>query len=264
LAKRLAYSRWKRLPGLFRTGQAAAPAEGEPRRLILYLPEGLADRAEEQAMAAGFATVQEYCERLLADAVGAEDDRRKIERAEVRRGHLHGLDAIASDPEYLAEWSASAAVPAPAPATSHAPPVAHPVEDGRAIAWATGGDGAMTVERPAIDVVSRHAADGLDDPGAILPALRRGEPIPIGAAGELLAALVTLEEQLSGEATIERRLAYALHRLAFEGQVLLTDAYPGVPAEAETVESLRSVQEAVARVLSGQDVRYRPGPEPLG
>ena len=42
---------------------------------------------------------------------------------------------------------------------------------------------------------------------------------------------------------LDRRLAYALHRLAFEGQVLLTDAWPAA-ADAGTIDVLRIVHDS--------------------
>ena len=75
--------------------------------------------------------------------------------------------------------------------------------------------------------------------------------------GELLQALNALEVEYRNARAIDRRVAYALHRLAFEGQVLHTDAWAGA-WPAETVRILRVVQEAVDRVLSGEDIRYYP------
>ena len=48
-----------------------------------------------------------------------------------------------------------------------------------------------------------------------------------------------------------------LHRLALESQVLLTDAWPGAFDE-RVITAIRTVQEAVERILSGQDIRYYP------
>jgi hypothetical protein len=50
-----------------------------------------------------------------------------------------------------------------------------------------------------------------------------------------------------------------LHRLSLESQVLLTDAWPGVFDE-RMIAAIRSVQEAVERILSGQDIRYYSNP----
>jgi hypothetical protein len=76
-------------------------------------------------------------------------------------------------------------------------------------------------------------------------------------ANELLQALNALEIEYRDAKNLDRRVAYALHRLAFEGQVLHTEAWPG-SLDQETVNLLRSVQEAVDRILSGEDIRYYP------
>ncbi len=241
---------WKRPGNSFRLGQRGpAPASLDEQRLTLYLPAQVLDRAEAQASQAGVATVQVYCTRLLVDAIEAERSRERVAGAEARRGALEGFRAIADDPEYLAEWSASAAPreraeiqlvdgPAPAPQAN-----------------------AMTPEAPgpAAQVVLRHAASGNDDPTAFLPLLRRGESVGEATAGELLQALNALEVEYRDARAIDRKVAYALHRLAFEGQVMHTDAWPGA-LDPATVNLLRVVQEAVDRVLSGEDIRYY-GPE---
>ena len=114
----------------------------------------------------------------------------------------------------------------------------------------------------AIDVILRHAGSGEDQWG-LLPCLRRGEPVPASKSAELIYALNQLEEELKGAASIDRRMAHALHRLALESQVLLTDAWPGVFDE-RVITVIRTVQEAVERILSGQDVRYYPQPQAAG
>ena len=61
---------------------------------------------------------------------------------------------------------------------------------------------------------------------------------------------------------LDRQLSYALHRLAMESQVLLTEAWPGV-FDRSMVGTIRAVQEMVERILSGRDVRfYQPGEIP--
>jgi hypothetical protein len=113
--------------------------------------------------------------------------------------------------------------------------------------------------------VLRHAGLVAGDPSAFLPTLRRGESLEAGAVQELLGALRELEVLYRGARSLDRRVAYALHRLAFEGQVLLTDTWPGAPVDEATIDVLRIVQEAVDRVLSGEDIRYfAPGLGPEG
>jgi hypothetical protein len=239
---------------VYRFGDRKPPDPGqEPRRVILMVTEEVLGRAEAQALRAGFETVQAYCSTLLEQAIQARHDRDRIEESEKRRGSLEGLDAIANDPDYLVEWTASASRP-------------------RA-AGASGREAVPVLESPAdpvagstTEVIFRHAAVGAEDPAAFLPALRRGEPIGPDPARELLQALRELEGALGQSPHLDRRLAYALHRLAFEGQILLTEAWPGAAADPATVDVLRLVQEAVDRVLSGEDIRYYsrgPAPEVL-
>ena len=100
-----------------------------------------------------------------------------------------------------------------------------------------------------------HAGLAGDEPLGFLPCLRRGDVPPLETVEELAAALVALDRSLSGAATIDRRLAHALHRLALESQVLYTDAWPGA-FDAWTIDAIRAVQAAVERILSGKPGGY--------
>lgn len=245
MPERPPYSRFRRLPGLYRIGELKPPdPHAEPQLLALYLPGNLLDRAEALAMRAGAQTVQEYCEALLAHAIEAEELHAKAEAVEVRHDMLESLDAMASDPDYLADWNASSRDGEPEEVVKIVPP--EPTRD----------DGTSFSR----EVVLRHATLGPDDPSAFLATLRRGEVIPPAVAEELLAALNDLEQQLREASQLDRRLSYALHRLAFEGQVLLTDAPTEAASDPATVHALRRVQEAVDRVLSGEDIRYFSDP----
>jgi len=235
---------WRRPYGSFRLGQRRpADLNLDEQRLTLYLPAHMLDLAEDQANRAGVSTVQEYCARLLRDAI--EDVRRRDQaaEAEARRGALEGFHAITEDPEYLVEWSASAS----------------PRDRGeiQVVDYVSKADAMPEGPSQAAQVVLRHAAVGSDDPGGFLATLRRGESVPEAAAQGLLQAINALEVEYGDSRSIDRRVAYALHRLAFEGQVLHTDAWPGA-LDAGTVNLLRTVQEAVDRVLSGEDIRYYP------
>lgn len=117
-------------------------------------------------------------------------------------------------------------------------------------------EGALSGPKEAVEVVLRHAGFSEEAGTGLLPSLRRGEPVAPSQAEELLRALVALEQGLRGQERIGRTLAYALYRLAFEGQVLLTDAWPALASDQATLDVLRMVQESVERVLSGEDVRY--------
>jgi hypothetical protein len=115
-------------------------------------------------------------------------------------------------------------------------------------------------EPSASEIVARHAAAREDEWG-FLPCLRRGQPVPAAKAAELIRALRQLEDELRGAEVISRKMAHALHRLGLESQVMLTDAWPDA-FDDRTVRDIRTVQEAVERVLSGQDIRYYSAPVP--
>jgi hypothetical protein len=111
-------------------------------------------------------------------------------------------------------------------------------------------------DRSPAEILSWHVGMGEDELG-FLPCLRRGEPVPPAKVAELEAALVRIEDELRGRESVDRQIAHSLHRLALESQVLLTDAWPGV-FDAVVIQAIRTVQEAVERILSGQDIRYYP------
>jgi hypothetical protein len=317
------------------------------------------DLAESLAEKAGISTVQDYCAQLLERAIHAERVRQKVAEVEAVRGPLEGLNEIASDPDYLAEWHARSevrseqpsadkcevhspagiaaarvhlgisdagdrnknrsveatdetrSVPATCigadeggdgtrsvpgssigadelaggtrnvpgmsiganstmnPATGESSPqgdfrprgadeppeAAHPPEGSVVVAASKPGAG-VTGNHSSLEILWRHVAPGEDD-WAFLPCLRRGVPVPANKAAELIRALKQLESEHRGAQLIDRRTAHALHRLALESQVLLTDAWPGVFDET-MIATIRVVQEAVERILSGQDIRYYP------
>ena len=92
VAKRDPYSRWRRLPPVFRSGEHKLPGAGdEPQRIILYLKGALLDQAEEQAEKAGVPTLQEYCAGLLARAIEVERVKHQVADVEAKRGPLRGV-----------------------------------------------------------------------------------------------------------------------------------------------------------------------------
>jgi hypothetical protein len=107
-----------------------------------------------------------------------------------------------------------------------------------------------------LEILGRHVGFIADDWG-FLPCLRRGDAVPAARVAELTRVLGELEEELRDAELLERRTAHALHRLALESQVLLTDAWPGV-FDDDTVAAIRTIQEFVERILSGADIRYFP------
>jgi hypothetical protein len=348
VAKRPRFSRWRRLPGVFRSGEhRPLDKRNELDRIILYVPASILDLAEKLAEKEGAASIQEYCSQLLMKAVEDARIRHKVADFEARRGPLEGLKEIASDPDYLAEWSARQAgklgaaagkeiddqdpvpvvddaglvfIDEPASASpaldaisrswasetpAKPPPGGHPndvpqevrlpgigqgrLEDDRTDPQSetTAGAGIklggltepvqVRIERiersvptvalkptvllmsneSAMEIIGRHVGWAADDWG-FLPCLRRGEAVPAAKVTELARALGQLEDELRGAELLDRRAAHALHRLALESQVLLTDAWPGVFDE-NVVGAIRAIQEAVERILSGEDIRYYPG-----
>jgi hypothetical protein len=263
------------LPGVYRFHERKAPdPDREEQRISLFLPQGVIDAAAGLAAAEG-STVQDYCERLIMRGVEAERARARLEEEETRRGALEGLRAIAEDADYLAEWQA-AAEPRGKRFVAESLDAGPPGPGAPSITWVD-APGTSSAEQDqqdplpavpmsdeteieaAVEVVMRHAGlSAEEDATGLLPLLRRGEGIGPAAARQLLLALEELETALEGRAALDRRLAYALHRLAFEGQVLLTDGWPARSADSATVDVLRLVQEGVDRVLSGEDIRYFP------
>jgi hypothetical protein len=311
VTKRPKYSRWRRLPKVYRSGEFRLPAASEELQLLsLYLPGELLDAAEAQASRTRAETVQSYCAELLRRAIEAERVREQVADVEARRGPLEGLHEIANDAAYLAEWNAQAGareqpVPGPLEAASEigeglAEPALEPPEseqrteplltvnvtdpaseppgvEQRPAPSPAGGEADVAPETagveprpapfvevsaprdpsPATAAILRHAGQDVEDPLAFLPTLRRGEVVAAPQIAELARALRVLEAEYRDAEAIDRRLAYALHRLAFEAQVLHTDAWPGA-FDVWTVDTIRAVQEAVERILSGQDIHYYP------
>jgi hypothetical protein len=250
VSKKLRYSRWRRLPaGLSRITERKIPGpDADLQRLTLYVPGRLLDAAEALAQKAGAPSVQAYCEDLLRTAIENEQTRHKLTDFQERTGGLDSLDEIANDPDYLAEWTASIGSGSrdEIPRALESPPPSTPSPE----------EPALPGPSDATEVVLRHAGRLGDDAGGLLPVLRRGERPDPDSARELMQALIDLERTFQGEGALDRRLAFALHRLAFESQILITDAWPGLAADPAVVDTVRLVQEAVDRVLSGEDIRY--------
>lgn len=308
-SKKLRFSRWRRLPGVFRTGDhPRADADDGTRRLTLYVTWRLLDQAELLAKHAGSPSIQHYCESLLEQAIANELAELKINQTiQQADSPLEGLAQIAGDADYLREWSGFQAMAQflDADQTEPSQPPTHPVEIPIEIeplplpaleneshslqnetlpaplayleadpdpdpqrTQAPSPDNSPSLPNPSprepIQLILHHA--GIitlqPDPG-LLDRLRRGEPLHHQSIHDLLSALQALERQLVDQHAIDRRLAYALHRLAFEGQILITDAWPELATNPDTIAILRAVQEQVDRILSGQDIRYHEPAPPL-
>ena len=232
-------------------GQDPANPGLDPTRLTLYPPNELMDRAESQAARLGYETVQDYCAELLAQGIEDERIREQVAGVEARRGTLEGLHEIADDPEYLEELRSAASI-----ARQQNRPIEADTTPELTIRLA-GSEPPPDVDAPshARRIILKHAGQEGDDPIGFLASLRRGDPVGQSEVAELAQALHTVESTLESSRTIDRRLAFALHRLALESQILHTDAWPGA-FDAWMVDIIRALQETVDRILSGQDIRY--------
>ncbi len=299
MAKRNPYSRWRRLPPVFRSGEHKLPDPGaDKQRIILYLPLPVAEHAEILAVKAGVSSVQEYCTKLLCDAIEIERVKAHLVDVQEKRGPMEGFKEITDDPSYLAEWREQsgshelepAQPPPPIPTAGEPVPAVKFLDDDTTQPSdhaSPGPDTGVSPERvivriepakwaiepyiterivpevldgTAIEAVLTHVGTGNHEPGAFLPSLRRGQSPSPGGLSELMAALHQVEADQRGVSMLDRRLAYALYRLALESQVLITEAWPGV-FDDRTMGWIRAVQEMVERILSGQDIRYYDEPE---
>lgn len=311
MAKRPRYSRWRRLPEVFRTGEHKFPeTTPETHRIALQLPVGAFETAERLAAKLEKSSVREYCAEILVKAIENERLLHNVEEFESRHGPLEGLAEIAADPEYLTEWKAQSrsvegdgSVSDDSDRARRASPehyvyldaehrfeptvedeplkpevLVDPAPNGEpgeeaprpsAISWPV--ESVVTTIREApmnrslegtpADVVRRHAGLGREDRWSFLPCLRRGEPAPASMVDELIEALERLARENPESPVLERRLSYALYRLALESQVLLTEVWPGAFDE-RTVLAIRAVQAAVERNFTGRDqAAVEPGEE---
>src|SRR5437763_17147902 len=79
LSKRRRFSRWRRLPGVYRFGDdKPTDPHQEPQRLTLYVAGTVLDRAEMQAIRHGLRDAQEYCTEILLRAIDAEHVREQM------------------------------------------------------------------------------------------------------------------------------------------------------------------------------------------
>ena len=306
MSRKFRYSRWRRLPEVFRTGEHKFPETApETQRITLDLPVEVFETLELLAAKLEKPSVKEYCAELLIQAIEGERLLHQVEDYEARHGTLEGLAEIAEDPEYLSEWEAQSrgkvtVSESPEPGyvspqhyvsftsdsgtepgllipevlsqeTNDVKPVAEAVEpDTSAITWSVNPvvksirevPMERSLEESPSEIVRRHAGLDREDRWSFLPCLRRGEAVPVSMVDELIESLKRVESDQIGSSVLDRGLSHALYRLAFESQVLLTEAWPGAFDE-RTVLAIRAVQEAVERILSGPDGRFStavPGP----
>lgn len=266
-------------------------------RLSVYLPGHVLDQAQELATHAGVESVQTYCERLLLEAIAVAAAKQRLAGSEAARNVLASIEALAvdmhgpGDPPPVVRISPRPTLVYVARREEPIDPDSNESDDLEDDLLETGAAGIAPVARddadrrpasvvepatpvdaampPASDreprsgfdaetgAVLRHAGLLGDLSDGVLPRLRRGETVPAEVAGDLLRALSALETRWRDSNSIDRRVAFALHRLAFEGQLLVSEGWPALAGDPGTIGYLRQIQEAVDRVLSGEDIRYR-------
>ncbi len=266
MSRQLRFSRWKRLPGLHRVTERKIPTHlTELQRFTLYLPGELLDLAEELATQSGARTPQHFCEELLTRALLGEE----VEQESKVEGIVNSAMADAAD--YLFQESLdterdliiepSGGMPAGSqfflrlnePAFLQLP--ALPGPEAEPVSGPDRNFGSSTLASDARTEVLRQA--GLQepvDPSAFLVALRQGESPGESGFLSLIQALEALERSLTQDQPLDRELAYALHRLAYEPQVLLSEAWPALAQDQATLQGVRMIQTLVERIFKGPGV----------
>ncbi len=242
-----------RVPGTFQSYQKEGlNVSSEPQRIVLYLPIELLDRIEQRALTEGMDSLQRYCEQLIINAFGDLDQRPKPKFESspdppVVRNALRSLDENLDLIESLSE--AEEAMPS----------------QQEEIRVASAPTSTMLFEAipeivdDAVATILQHA--GINDPQqrGLLSRLRASDQIDPNAFFGLWNALEQLENSLRESPILDRRLGFALHRLGFEGQILVSEPVSGTVFEEHVIQFVRLIQEKVDRILSGQDIRYSLG-----
>jgi hypothetical protein len=252
----------------------------EPQRFTLYLPGELLDLAEDLARRAGAPTPQHYCEDLLVRALRLEEIERDSQVGGIVASALDSLDGyvqeesldtdrdVILDPAPPINPAPSARADAPfrfrvAPAlpdhSKDAPPetaaeptvpTARPTDPIAPLAVPS--EPFPSRELPGRSVALRHAAlEAPFDARAFLALLRRGQTVGSAQVDELLDALETLVAAFDGGRPLDRELARSLHRLAYEPQVLISEAWPALAHDQATLLAIREVQNSVERIFEG-------------
>jgi len=263
VSKQLRFSRWKRLPGLSRVTEHKIPTHlAELQRLTLYLPGELLDLAEELGMQAGHKTPQRYCEDLLTQALQGQglQEETKVqdmvksaladaadylyqESLDTGRDILIGLtDPVQPNGPFTLRLNGPAVTQeVGAQPTGDAPPKANESADTLALA--------------KMEVIRHAGLATSNDTGTFLATLRLGEVPSESAADSLLSALEILDHGMASDEVVPRDLAGALYRLAYEPQVLLTEAWPVLAQDEFTLRLVRRVQAGVEQILGASGGR---------
>jgi hypothetical protein len=269
MSDKLRFSRWRRLPGLHRVTEHKIPTHlTEPQRLTLYLTGEIMDLAEELARQAKARSPQHFCEDLLTQALLTEQDKEEkrvegivVSAFDALEGYVRE-EALDTERDLIIE-------PSEVEDTQPAPPVAPRVAIRLAIPQATIlskteeelSDRETVIKNPAhpqpsfsadraAETVMRHAGlRELLNSSAFLPRLRLGECVESPEVSDLFEALDVLEQSLQKDPRLDKSLAQALHRLAYEPQVLISEAWPILAEDLETMKTVRIVQAQVERIF---------------
>ena len=267
MSDKLRFSRWRRLPGLHRVTERKIPTHlTEPQRLTLYLTGEIMDLAEELARQVKARSPQHFCEDLLTQALLTEQYR---EEKRVEGLVVSAFDAIEG---YVREEALDTERdliidPSEVEDTPPAPPVAPRVAIRLAIPQATilakpipghpvsesviddQPQPALTAVRAAETVMKHAGLRELSNSSLFLPRLRMGECVESPEISDLLESLDVLEQLLQIDPRLDKSLVQALHRLAYEPQVLISEAWPILAEDLETVKAIRTVQAQVERIF---------------
>ena len=242
MSKQLRYSRWRRIQGLHRvTDQRLQTHRDEAQRLTLYLPGRLLDLAESLAIQSGNVTTQEYCESVLSRALEAEAASAEADRSRRLDGPLLVIDEVAQDVVFAqsTQRTDGLRLPGPRTASTSLPKFVTPktVEADRF-------EAAVHRLKAEVEPASSSLAQE-----TMLGCLRSGTPVGAAIAATLFDVLEVVAEQLRRSDEIPTGLCHLLFRLAFEPQVLLTEAWPQLAGDPTTLRAVRTVQELVESIL---------------
>jgi hypothetical protein len=256
VAQPLRFSRWKRIAGLKRAREHMVTTHLQERdRLTLYLPGRVIERAETLAARSGLPTVQAYCEGLLERAIAAEHARIKVDASVMMNDVYSSLDEMIGESggpiEPVDEESSpeNVVVVASERKLEVAPQRPDRVEP---------SDQAVTAADTLARLLHHAALDRDPASNGFLGTLRRGERPSEEVVRDLDHVLAELDGLLRGRMEIDRRIAYTLHRLALEAQVLLSDAWTHLANDRALVDQVYAMQQAVDHILSGHEISY-PG-----
>jgi hypothetical protein len=248
----LKFSRFKRMPKVWRLGQDAPRAIdplGDEFRVTVFLKNRQADRAERAAIDSGLGDLQAWCQATLRSIIDRLDDSGEIpgaftpfvrQRPVASAAEIEaGLD-IPDDPQFLREWAgidepATPALPGPAPEEIQ-------------------GDWIDAVtDQPLPGIPGADTTSAVSDFESLIDSvvgpLREGRRPAEDDANRLAGAIERFSKSTSSETTLDRAIVKSLYRLSLETQVLITEVHPSLGLDLQVVTAVRRLQSAVGAVL---------------